>query len=111
MPQRLFTRIIMRAKVVCTLTPQLSLPRRPTSSRRAERRRICGPFTVLPHGAVIGGAEAPRQRRAQRAEGKRLRGVAPVMALKEAAPERDAISSLSIMCKRARNSWSAFVRA
>jgi len=109
MPQRLFTRIIMRAKVVCTLTPQLSLLHRPTSSRsltagRAETRYICGPFTVLPHGAVIDGAEAPRQRRAQRAEGKGLRGVAPVIALTEAAPEWDAISSLSIMYKRPTNS-------
>jgi hypothetical protein len=38
------------------------------------------PDMVLPHGAVTAGAEAPRQRRAQRAEGKRLRGVAPVVA-------------------------------
>jgi hypothetical protein len=35
---------------------------------------------VLPHGSCTGGAEAPRQRRAQGAEGKRLRGVAPVVA-------------------------------
>jgi len=32
-PQRLFTRIIMRVKVVCTLTHQLSLPHRRPSSR------------------------------------------------------------------------------
>src|SRR5579863_7027090 len=51
-PQRLFTRIIMRAKVVCTLTHQLSLPHRRPSSRSSVRRRISRrPDPQLPHGA------------------------------------------------------------
>jgi hypothetical protein len=46
------------------------------------------PEMVLPHGAFSANAEAPRQRRAQRAEGKRLRGAASVVASTAAAPER-----------------------
>jgi hypothetical protein len=48
----------------------------------------------LPHDAGTAGVEAPRQRRAQRAEGKRLRGVAPVVALTSAAPEGRAAGHL-----------------
>lgn len=84
--QKLYTSIIMRAKVACTLTRQLSRACRRSSSR-AERHHV-RPDTVLPHGAVTAGVEAPRQRRAQRAEGKRLRGVASVAASTSAAPEQ-----------------------
>lgn len=44
MPQRLFTRIIMRAKVGCALTHQLSLPhRRPSSQRLFDVESVGGP--------------------------------------------------------------------
>jgi hypothetical protein len=45
------------------------------------------PDMALRPGAVTTGAEAPRQRRAQRAEGKRLHGVAPVVPSRSATPE------------------------
>jgi hypothetical protein len=42
-PQRLFTRIIMRVKVVCTLTHQLSLPHRRPSSRSTSNQQAARP--------------------------------------------------------------------
>jgi len=57
----------------------------------SNRHRIRGrPDPELPHGAGTSGAQASCQRRAQRAEGKRLRGVAPVVTSTSAAPERRA---------------------
>lgn len=57
--------------------------------RQAVRHRISRrPDPELPRGAGTIGAEAPRQRRAQRAEGKRLRRVAPMVASTSAALER-----------------------
>ncbi len=64
-------------------------------SRVADRQAAPGcidaAYVVLPHGAGTGGAEAPRQRRAQRAEGKGLRGVAPVVACNTGSAGRAAI--------------------
>ena len=48
--------------------------------------------------AQTAGAEAPRQRRAQRAKGKRLRGVTPVVASAAAAQKRAA--TISEMLRR-----------
>jgi hypothetical protein len=62
------------------------------------------PDLVLPHGAGTAGTEAPRQRRAQRAEGKRLRGVAPVVASAPAAPER--MAAVLTSYGRFLNPWS-----
>ena len=63
-----------------------------SSAVKPSNRISTRPDPELPHGAGTAGAEAPRQRRAQRAEGKRLRGVAPVVASTSATPEWDAIS-------------------
>lgn len=66
-PQRLFTRIIMRVKVVCTLTRQLSTAASPAvkpSTSAFDGESVGRPDPELPHGAGTVGAEAPRQRRA-----------------------------------------------
>ena len=71
---------------VCSYTP--IIPRtRPSIVAVGFGPVVRRPDPVLPHGAETAGAEAPRQRRAERAQGKRLRGVAPVVASTAAAPE------------------------
>jgi hypothetical protein len=67
--QKLYTRIIMRAKVACTLARQLSRGYWPSSSGR-ELRVLARPEMVLPHGPEIVGVN-PQAEVAQRREGHR----------------------------------------